>query len=106
MLCRKRRYLRECAINFWVECGSAGSYQGNDGVDTTRGRWWWRVGGDKREGEHKRQYGRVELFVGRWSQQLVSVQATPVYVGFHDGGFYIKYIKRDERFNWIRIRFD
>jgi hypothetical protein len=26
------------------------------------------------------------------------------YVGFHDGGFYIKYIKRDERFNWIRIR--
>jgi hypothetical protein len=22
-----------CAINFWVECGSAGSYQGNDGVN-------------------------------------------------------------------------
>jgi hypothetical protein len=36
------------------------------------------VGGDKREGEHKRQYGR-RCCQGRWSQQLVSVQATPVY---------------------------
>jgi hypothetical protein len=37
----------------------------NDGVNRhNSGRWWWRVGGDKREGEHKRQYGRVELFVG------------------------------------------
>jgi hypothetical protein len=43
--CRKRRYLRECAINFWVECGSAGSYQGNDGVNRHNWRWWWRWAG-------------------------------------------------------------
>jgi hypothetical protein len=61
------------------------------------------VGGDKREGEHKR-YGCVELFCRGALSPIVSVQATPVlHVGFHDGGFYIKYIKRDERFNWIRI---
>jgi hypothetical protein len=45
-------------------------------------------------------------FVGALSQQLVSVQATPVYTSASTTEDYIKYIKRDERFNWIRIRFD
>jgi hypothetical protein len=75
-------------------------------TDTTGGRWW-RWGGDKREGEHKRQYGRVELFCRGLSQQSrIGSGNAGLHVGFHDGGFYIKYIKRDERFNWIRIRFD
>jgi hypothetical protein len=106
----------ECCAGNADICGNVLLTSGSSAVQqvhiraTTASTQLGGVGGggwaDKREGEHKRQYGRVELFVGRWSQQLVSVQATPVFVGFHDGGFYIKYIKRDERFNWIRIRFD
>jgi hypothetical protein len=33
----------ERAINVWVECGAAGSYQGDDGINRhNSGRWWWR----------------------------------------------------------------
>jgi hypothetical protein len=101
--------LRECAINFWVECGSAGSYQGNDGVNrhNLRGVGGGGWGGDKRKVNINDNMDVSSCFAGALrSSNLVSVQATPVLHGFHDGGFYIKYIKRDERFNWIRIRFD
>jgi hypothetical protein len=37
------------------------------------------AGGAIREGEHKRQYGRVELFCRGVGSAIVSVQATPVY---------------------------
>jgi hypothetical protein len=42
----ERGYLRECYAYLWDEFGSAGSYQGDDGVIQFNfgGRWWCLAG--------------------------------------------------------------
>jgi hypothetical protein len=44
-------------------------------------------GRDKREGEHKRQYGRVELFCRGVGVSNRIGSGNALHVGFHDGGF-------------------
>jgi hypothetical protein len=60
--------------------GDTTIYSTSESATSTAGALVVYGGVDKREGEYKRQYGRVELFCGGVGvSNLVSVQAIPVY---------------------------